>query len=301
MHLQLAAFGICRLREQLIRIARRLIERVLRVVRPDARDLARADEAGHVVDVAVGLLGVDAVAQPEHLLAAEIVAEHALDGAAVHVGVAPLGQQAHLGREHGTLAVDVDRAALEHEALGAVGVDALDLADLLRDLIVEIPREIEPVDKAAPGVERPVHGAHAAVVIDEERRPAVADPGVVARHLDDAHGTRQALARVLVLRRGDADRHGFKLQNGRRHVQKSFLRGLGAVAPVVVALRPEHPDAGLRLKLRRHPVAVELRRGADDSFCHNCFLLGMAAGSRRDENFADDDAEDRPDRDRQVV
>ena len=241
----------------------------MRVVRPDAGDLARADEAGHVVDVAIGLLGIDAVAQPEDLLAAEIVAEHALDGAAVHVGVASLGQQAHLGREHGALAVDVDGAALEHEALGAVGIDALDLADLLRDLIVEIPREIEPVDEPTPGIERPVHGAHAAVIVDEERRPAVADPGVVARHLDDAHGARQALARVLVLRWGDADRHGFKLQDGRRHVQKGFLRGLGAVAPVVVALRPEHPDAGLRLKLRRHPVSVELRRGAGDSFCHN--------------------------------
>ena len=241
----------------------------MRVVRPDARDLARTDEADHVVDVAVGLVGVDAVAQPEDLFAAEIVAEHMLDRAAVHGGVAPLGQQAHLSREHRALAVDMDRPALEHEALSAVGIDALELADLLRDLIVEIPREIEPVDEPAPGVERPVHGAHAAVIVDEERRPAVADPGVVARHLDDAHGARQALARVLVLRRGDADRHGFKLQDGRCHVQKGFLRGLGAVAPVVVALRPEHPDAGLRLKLRRHPVAVELRRGAGDSFCHN--------------------------------
>ena len=154
----------------------------------------------------------------------------------------------------------MDRAALEHEALGAVGIDALELADLLRDLIVEIPREIEPVDQTAPCVERPVHGAQTAAIVDEKRRPAVADPRVVARHLDDAHFARQALARVLVLRRADADRHGFKLQDGLRHVQKRPLRGLGAVAPVVVALRPEHPHTGLRLKLRRHPVAVALGR-----------------------------------------
>ena len=211
MHLQAASLGIGCLRERVIRVARRLVKRVLRVVRPDAGDLARADEAGHVVDVAVGLVGVDAVAQPEDLLAAEIVAEHMLDRAAVHGGVAPLGQQAHLGREHRALAVDMDRPALEHEALGAVGIDALELADLLRDLIVEIPREIEPVDKTAPRIERPVHGAQTAAIVDEKRRPAVADPRVVARHLDDAHGARQALARVLVLRCADADRHGFKL------------------------------------------------------------------------------------------
>ena len=248
---------------------RRLVKRVLRIVRPDARDLARADEAGHVVDVAVGLVGVDAVAQPEDFFAAEIVTEHMLDRAAVHGGVAPLGQQAHLGREHGAFAVDMDRPALEHKALGAVGIDALELADLLRDLIVEIPREIEPVDQTAPCVERPVHGAQTAAVVDKKRRPAVADPRVIARHLDDAHGARQALARILVLRRADADRHGFKLQNSLRHVQKRPLRGLGAVAPVVVALRPEHPHAGLRLKLRGHPVAVALGRRADDSFCHS--------------------------------
>ena len=267
VHLQPAPPGIRRLRERVVGVVRGLVKRVLRVVRPDARDLARTDEAGHVVDVAVGLVGVDAVAQPEDLFAAEIVAEHMLDRAAVHGGVAPLGQQAHLSREHRTLAVDMDRPALEHEALGAVGIDTLQLAHLLRDLIVEIPREIEPVDQTAPGVERPVHGAQTAAVVDEKRRTAVADPRVVARHLDDAHGARQALARGLVLRRADADRHGFKLQDGLRHVQKRPLRGLGAVAPVVVALRPEHPHAGLRLEFRRHPVAVALGRLAVDSFC----------------------------------
>ena len=46
VHLQPAALGVRRLREHVVCVVRRLIERVLRVVRPDAGDLAGRDEAG---------------------------------------------------------------------------------------------------------------------------------------------------------------------------------------------------------------------------------------------------------------
>ena len=62
MHLQAAALGVGRLTERTEDVLRLLIKRMVLVLCPDAGHLARPDEAGHVVDVAVRLVGVDAVA-----------------------------------------------------------------------------------------------------------------------------------------------------------------------------------------------------------------------------------------------
>ena len=57
----------------------RLVVFVGRVVLDHRDDGALVDEAGEVVDVAVGVVARDAVAQPEDLGDAEVVAEVALD------------------------------------------------------------------------------------------------------------------------------------------------------------------------------------------------------------------------------
>ena len=243
------------------------------VLRPDAGDLAGRDETRDVVDVPVRLVRVDAVLDPQHLLAAEVVADHLLDLFFALIGVAALREQAHLGRQHRTLAVDVDRAALEHEALCAVAVHVRDLADLARDLVVLVPGEIQPVDEPAPGVELPVHRAKTALVVHKERRPAVAHPRVVALELHDADIFGELGARVLILAHGCADRDLFKSCDGLGNIRKGLLRGLSAVAPVVVSLGPEHPHALLGLKFGGHAIPVLLRRCADDSFCHNFVSL----------------------------
>ena len=243
------------------------------ILRPDARDLAGRDEARDIVNVPVRLIGVDAVLDPQHLLTAKIVAKHLLDLFFRLVGVAPLGEQAHLGRQHRALAVDVDRTALEHEALCAVAVHICDLADLARDLIVLVPGEIQPVDEPAPGVELPVHRAKTAPVVHKERRPAVAHPRVVALELHDADIFGELGARVLILAHGCADRDLFKFCDGLGDIRKGLLRGLAAIAPVVVSLGPEHPHALLGLKFGGHAIPVLLRRCADDSFCHSFVSL----------------------------
>ena len=271
MDLELAALGIGRLAERLVSVLCLLVERMILILSPDAGNFARTDEAGDVVDMAIGLVRIDAVLDPDDLFEIEVFHELRLDLFLGHIGVAAFGEQAHLGREQGTLAVNMDGAAFEHEVGGAVGVDALNLADLLRNEIVLIPREIQAVDQTAPGIEFPVNGADIALVVDNERRAAVADPGVVARHFYNADLGGEHVARILILRGADANRHWLELSNGLRDLGKDLLRGLRTVSPVVGAFRPEHPDLFLFFKLTGHSEAVSLR-GAFNSLRHFSFL-----------------------------
>ena len=65
----------------------------------------------------------------------------------------------------------MDGAALQHEALGAVGVHVRHLTDLLRYLIVPVPREVQAVVQAAPCVEGPVHRPQAALTVYQKVGP----------------------------------------------------------------------------------------------------------------------------------
>ena len=79
--------------------------------------VSRRDEAREVVDVAVGVVALDAVAEPEDLARRRSVSRSTRSmSARVSVRVAVRVQQALLGREQRAFAVDVDRAALEHHA-----------------------------------------------------------------------------------------------------------------------------------------------------------------------------------------
>ena len=52
----------------------------------------------------------------------------------------------------------------------------LDFAHLLCHQVILVPWEMQPIHQAAPGVECPVAGTDIALVIDDECRPAVANP-----------------------------------------------------------------------------------------------------------------------------
>ena len=273
MDFEFSPLCVRRAAQKAVRCLRLLVERVVLILRPDAGDLTGRNETGNVVDVSVRFVGVDAVLDPQYLFAAEIVEQHFFDLFFRFVRVAPRGEQAHLRRQHRSFAVNMDRAALEHEIFRAVAVHARDLADLARDLVVLVPGKVKPVHKPAPGVERPVHRAKAAPVVHKESRPAVAHPRIVALKLHHADIFRQAGARVLILAHRRADGDLLKAANGLCDLGKSALRGLSAVAPVVAALGPEHPNALLRFKFSGHAIPVLLRRCADNSSCHTFISL----------------------------
>ena len=87
---------------------------------------ARVDEAGEVVDVAVRVVAGDARAEPEHLADAEVVGEAPARARRGEVrGCAPgRAEQALLGGEQRAAAVDVDGAALEHDAAATPSIGA---------------------------------------------------------------------------------------------------------------------------------------------------------------------------------
>ena len=74
------------------------------------------------------------------LLDAEILVQQDFELARVQVRIAIRIQQALLGRDQRAFAVDVDRAAFEHERR-AIAVAAFDLQHLARNEIVLVPRE----------------------------------------------------------------------------------------------------------------------------------------------------------------
>ena len=275
MHRQAAALGVGGLAQGAEGVLGRLIEGVLRVLGPDARHLSRGHEAGHVVNMAVGLIGVDTVPQPDDLLAPQIAAELFFNIPAAQLRVPSRGQQAHLRGQHSALTVHMDGPALQHKIVGAVAVHPLQLADLPGHQVVLIPGKVQPVVQAAPGVEGPVHCPQTALVVFHKGRAAVPDPGVVAGHLHHPHILRQAGPGILKLVGIHAYRHRLKPGDGPGYVNECLLGGLGSAAPVIGPLGPQHPYAALLLKFPGHAIPVLPGRGSCDSFCHSCYPPDM--------------------------
>ena len=157
----------------------RLVVFVGRIVFDDGHDRALVDEAGEVVHVPIGIVARDAVTEPEDLGHAEKIAQMGLDVGPVELGVAIGVEQARLGGQQGTAAVDVDRAALHHDAGLEHGEPELG-ADAGGDHVVQVVRRILP----APGVVAPVHDRLLAAPGPgplHEDRAVIAAPGIVGR------------------------------------------------------------------------------------------------------------------------
>ena len=150
-----------------------------RVVLDDRHHRRRRDEAGEVVDVAVGVVADDAVAEPEHPPRAEVVAQRLLDLAAR----ASCGLRFGLSRHASVVssvprAVDVDRAALEHDpGENAGSAQARARSRAARD------RRAPTADTCRPRRCRSSRPARARRRGRDERRAVVAHPRVVGRHL----------------------------------------------------------------------------------------------------------------------
>ena len=286
--LQLAALGVNGVGEGLVDSVALLVERILGIVGPDASHDARSDERSDVIDVAVGLLGVDALLDPDDLLDTQVILE-----VLVHIGAkflapglklplklgpdglgilfllqnrragAARGKQALVGHDHGAFAVDGDGTALEDHVIGTIATAAGKLSHLKGNLLVLVPREIEAVDEAAVGVEVPVVGALIALAIDNKSGSGVAEPSVVGGHLDNGDvlvflkGGLAVGVVGLVCAHGDRGELGNSASDG----GILLLGRLGTMGPSVGAMGPTHPHAILRGEFSRHKETVGLRGG----------------------------------------
>ena len=205
--------------------------------------------------MAARLVVHDSVAEPDHAVDPEMVTQPALDLGSRQRRVAVRVQQALLGGEHRAFAVDVDRSTFEHERRPVADV-AVVIEHPRGDRVVLVPRVVEP----APRVEQPVDPTSVALGVDDERRPDVAHPRVVARHRHHLDRVRERGARHIAQGRRDSHPDVLTRRNRRGDCSERGLRGRAAVAPRVAPVRPEHPAALVRSPLRRHVEAVGARR-----------------------------------------
>ena len=205
----------------------------------------------------VGLVVVDAPAEPDHLLGAEVVEQRLLDLLARELGVAVGIEQALFGRHHGPLAVHVDRAALEHDR-GAVAIGALDLEDLLRRPARRGPSgKYRPPSSPPQALKRQSTPRRPPPPSTHEGRARVAHPRVVGRDLDHADRGREHRAAVLELGVGDRHRHRLGDVDRLRHRRVGLLRGLGAAGASCPGA-PARPSSSPRAA--RTPRACGSRR-----------------------------------------
>ena len=260
MYFKRAALGITGAAQDVVGLLVDFPLRVRTVVGPLLHHHTGADEAGQVIDMAVGFVELATTRQPDHLFGTEVVGQPAGHLIFAQVGVAVAVEQALLGSQQSTLAIGLDTAHLGNKGR-AVAVIAFDFEDLLRDLIVLVPRVVQAAVKTSVGVELKIHAAHfAAVVIDQKSRTAVAEPGVVAGHFHHPHMGRQLATSIGVLAGRGA--HGHRLTAGNRadDIDPDFLRWLGAVAPDVGALRPAEPATGLGFEFAGQTEAIGFRK-----------------------------------------
>jgi hypothetical protein len=107
---------------------------------------ARVYEAAQIVDMAVGIVACDPVAQPDHVGCAQVVAKDTIVLLAGHAGVAALGlliEEAFLRGQQGAAAVHIDAAAFERDGLvlphDRKQSHSTLFGDSLRDAVVLLP------------------------------------------------------------------------------------------------------------------------------------------------------------------
>ncbi len=237
------------------------------VVGPVQGHFTRAHEAAHVVDVAVGLVHVDALVQPDKAGDAQIVAQVSFNLLLGEIRVAVLVEQALGGGHAGAFAVHVDGAPFQDQRR-VVAIHAVLFQHLGRHFLVLIPGIVEAALVAAPGVEAPVHPAALAGGVGHHGRAAVAGPAVIAGHLDqgDVGGHHGAGLLHKLGRHPHKDRGG--ATDGIRDLGEGGLREAAGLTPVVRTERPDHPDGLLVRPLGGHGEAVGGRRGVHGLDAH---------------------------------
>ena len=152
-----------------------LEDRVIRVRRigfAGGQHGARADEAGNVIDVAVGVVADNAALQPQNLFHSQHPAQRGFNLLARHSRIALLhrAEQALLGGQQQAASVHVNRSAFEHHLAARRTAHlhgspqklhaAAHLGNLFRKRVIELP-----VPVLGPGVELPVGDRNAARLV----------------------------------------------------------------------------------------------------------------------------------------
>ena len=219
-------------------------------------DRGRIGKPGHVVEVPVGVVSRDAVAQPEDVRHAVVVPQVPLDLLLRQLGVPVRIEEAALARQQRPGAVHLDRAPLHHDAR----MEHLDpelRAHLRGDHVIEVEGRVLP----APGIVAPVDDRLFDLAGDgalHEAGAVIAAPGVVGREGmeedvrgGDARGLERGARRGLDLRRG-VDVHLFAGRQGAHYLREDRRDRRELPRPRLFLVRPAEPGPAVGGPLRWH-------------------------------------------------
>ena len=207
-------------------------------------------EPGQVVDVPVSIVAHDAVAQPDDLADAEVVAQPGLDVVSCQCRVAVRVQQTLFGCHQCAGAVDLDRAAFQHHVDRFAG-DAERFRHLRRDRVVEIEWRILAAPGVEPEIQREALRALRPVTRDEYRS-VIAAPGIVGREPMKPDVGRvgpafQQVAHVsLVGGVQYVDTHEFVGRQRGDEASHDRFHGLELTGPALALVRPGYPGRLVR-------------------------------------------------------
>jgi hypothetical protein len=222
---------------------------------------AGSQEAGLAVDVAVGLIVLDAAVQPDHVRDVEVVDQVLLDFRLGEIRVAVLVQLTVLGDQHRSRSVHVDAAALRYQITGKTLV-ALLLEDCAREQGVLFVRVLVAVAIEGPGDPRAAPRS-----VDQKGGPGIPQPAIV--EIGDAQLDRRPAAPLGVLEIFLFDEHvnGFEAGDGagdfgvarlgvvERGARAERCRGIGVLEP-----GPRHPAGDMGMPLGGHVETFGFRR-----------------------------------------
>ncbi len=252
-HIEAPSFGVARLAEPADRFAHRLVIGMGARGRHADDHAARRCETGDVVDMAVGFLIRETLAQPDHAARAGEQRQAFLHLLPVEMRIAVGIKEALLGRDQRAFAVDVNCTAFadQRRAIRAHAGLRHDPPGQRRVICIRMVF-------VAPGIEAPCDTRTRPVRPQQKGRPHVARPGIVERHFEDRHLARTGEFDFGPILGTHRDRHG--LEGGHRtcHARIGLLGPQQALrpAPYLRPARPAHPGARVRRPFRRHRVAV---------------------------------------------
>lgn len=237
--------------------------------RHDHHDRHRADEARHVIDVAIGIVARESPGEPVDTFDPEVLPKRPLDVLAGVARVASVGEKHRLRGDEIAAAVDLERPAF-HDQAGFHARKAEVSVHVPGDLVVKCRLEL-----AAPGIEHPVEHDHARQMLGS-RRPlhdedgtVIARPHIIAVAQVHHHAIRPAdatpeftenTAQHIEVRHVDVDvPHLVEL--GRDPVERLLDLGVHTT-PDLRPMRPGEDGALVRRPLGRHAV-VQIERGGE--------------------------------------
>ena len=237
------------------------ILRISFVICPRQHHLTRTDKGTDIIYMLVGFIVINTARNPQNLFHAQVSLKLLFNLLLRQVRIASCTQQAGLRHQCRTLAVAVNRTALQHEGNSIIQGSTIMLRKLFRKSIVLLIIGIQAVYLAAPGIEAPVHTAQLAslrAVTHNKRRTDITRPAVVCFHCNQLNvgDTRKIFLRHSKVLNAADNINLFARRNRLNHSRKRFASRHCAEAPRAGALRPHDNAAVMRFVFARHMKAV---------------------------------------------